>query len=98
MIFCARRTHAVETSLCSRAISRRDRRRSVVGWPHDDRCDDGKWDIIALRVGFRASALGDSLQMPVCSLANHRRILADHAHAFLLPLGALRLFARAPLC
>ena len=40
MIFCARRTHAVESLLCSDAMPRRERRRRIVEWPHDDRCDD----------------------------------------------------------
>ena len=40
MTFCSRRTHAVETLLCSRAMLRRERRRRILKWPHDDRCDN----------------------------------------------------------
>ena len=53
---------------------------------------------IALRVGFRASALGHTLQMPVCGSATHRRSSATNAHAIFIRWHAAPFFGRASLC
>ena len=98
MIFCARRTHAVESLLCSDAMPRRERRRSIVGWPHDDRCDARTFGFIGQPALFKPRPLESTLPSPVPSCPNASPMCPSYWDAIFSPLRALRLFARASLC
>ena len=98
MIFCARRTHAVEKSLCSRAMLRRERRRRIVRWPQDARCDARTFGLIGQPALFKPRPLGSTLPSPVPSCPNASRMCPTNWHTIFSPLRALRFFRRASLC
>ena len=98
MIFCARRTHAVETSLCSRAMLRRERRRRIVRWPQDARCDARTFGFIGQPALFKPRPLESTLPSSLPSCPNASPMCPMNGGTIFSPRGALRFFRRAPLC